>query len=106
MSSDTQHTLRQFADESGAEDADGYDERPTWSPGNFGSTNNECDGCGAHVTPQFRRAYEDDDGLLHGCPNCLTGAEIRKGLATDPDRDLSHEYEAGAYGCAINGDAL
>ncbi len=81
-------------------------EQPQWSPGGSASTNNECDGCGAHVTPQFRRAYEDDDGLLHGCPTCLTGHEIRNGLATDPGRDLGHQYEAGAYAHAVNGGEL
>jgi len=107
MSSDHQRALSEYVrdeedDQQTAQDA----EQPAWSPGTASGTKNHCDACGGHVTPQFRRIYEDEDGDLHGCTNCMTGAEIRNGLATDPDRDLSHEYEAGAYAHAVNGGGL
>ncbi len=42
----------------------------------------ECDSCGGHVTPDFHRVFADNDGVLHGCPECLQNTEIKNGKAT------------------------
>ena len=35
-----------------------------------------CAGCGAHVSEAFVRVFGDNDGKLHGCPNCMTHGEL------------------------------
>jgi len=34
----------------------------------------ECDACGAHVTPTYKRVRSGNDGKLHGCPSCSSPA--------------------------------
>ena len=37
-----------------------------------------CDNCGAYVTPKFKRARSDNDGVLHGCLECTSpGTRVR-----------------------------
>ena len=47
--------------------------------------NNECLGCGAHVTPQTVRGYGDNDGNLYACNQCSTPRDLRQGAGKDPD---------------------
>lgn len=30
----------------------------------------ECVGCGGYVTRDYHRVFSDNDGELHGCPEC------------------------------------
>ncbi len=102
MSSDQQRlSAFQTATESPeTEDEDTHEEmpeQPQWSPGaDVSSMKHSCT-CGAHVTRQFYEYYKDSNGKLHGCPSCMTGKEIRQGLPTDPDRDVSKCYDAGSH---------
>jgi len=34
----------------------------------------QCDNCGAHVSAAFKRGRSDNDGVLHGCPECTSPA--------------------------------
>jgi len=45
----------------------------------------ECENCGQYVTKQFVRVFGGNDGKVYGCPNCLTGRELRAGKSTRPD---------------------
>ena len=54
----------------------------------------QCDNCGAHVSPAFKRARSDNDGVLHGCPECTApatrardcaGVESSYKTRSDPD---------------------
>lgn len=38
-----------------------------------------CDHCGGQVSSDFHRVFSDNDGALHGCPDCMTGTGIRAG---------------------------
>ncbi|WP_449271533.1 DUF7563 family protein [Halopiger djelfimassiliensis] len=42
----------------------------------------ECSNCGAHITPSFVRVF-GSDGDVHGCPTCMTYAEITNGDAVE-----------------------
>ena len=42
----------------------------------------QCDECGEHVTPDFHRVFADNDGILYGCPACLSTTAIKNGKAT------------------------
>ncbi|WP_457590070.1 DUF7563 family protein [Halalkalicoccus salilacus] len=42
----------------------------------------QCDQCGQHVTPDFHRVFADNEGVLHGCPACLSATAIKNGEAT------------------------
>lgn len=39
----------------------------------------ECDRCGAHVTPRFRRVFGGNDGEVRGCPECMDVVDIING---------------------------
>lgn len=41
----------------------------------------QCDECGMHVTPDFQRVFADNEGVVHGCPSCMTMTEIKNGNA-------------------------
>ena len=43
-----------------------------------------CYNCDAHVTDSFRRVFSGNDGIVNGCPDCMTYSEIHDG---DPARD-------------------
>lgn len=30
-----------------------------------------CDNCGTFVTPDYARVFGDNDGVVHGCPECM-----------------------------------
>ncbi|WP_419894495.1 DUF7563 family protein [Natrinema thermotolerans] len=38
----------------------------------------ECDGCGAHVTPDYHRVFSTPDGDLPVCINCTSNREARE----------------------------
>jgi hypothetical protein len=63
--------------------------RPAWTP-NY-TPANECAGCGAHVSREFARTSSDADGVVHACPSCTTGTEIRNGAAAGLDYDRVQE---------------
>lgn len=58
-------------------------DRPAWLE--FTSTQNECLGCGAHVSSQFVRVSGDESGDVHACPNCATQAMLGRGAAANPE---------------------
>ncbi len=39
----------------------------------------ECSNCGSHVTSTFVRVFAVDENNIHGCPSCMTYAEISDG---------------------------
>ncbi|WP_277542921.1 DUF7563 family protein [Haloarcula laminariae] len=54
----------------------------------------QCNNCGAHVDPTFHRVRSDNDGVLHGCPDCTppatrardcAGVESDYQARSDPD---------------------
>ena len=57
-----------------------------------------CDNCGAHVTPTFKRARSDNDGVLHGCLECTSPAtRVRDCAGVDSD----YKTRSDADGTAI-----
>lgn len=57
------------------------------------TTTNECQTCGSHVTPDFRRVLGDNDDQVHACPNCANGGELMRGAAGDPGFDTEDTYK-------------
>ncbi|WP_449272291.1 DUF7563 family protein [Halorussus marinus] len=43
----------------------------------------ECSNCGSHVTSTFVRVFAVDENNIHGCPSCMTYAEISDGESTE-----------------------
>ena len=60
-----------------------------WSPLQGKKTKHICQHCNRSVSHDFVRVYGDENGEVHRCFECATGREISRGLATDPDRDIS-----------------
>lgn len=83
----------------GDEDGDGRQHQPVvdWAQNNDCATNNACENCGGHLTPDFVRVYGDEDGDVHRCPNCSTMRERLAGKATDPDREVD-QYRGSQQG--------
>lgn len=40
-----------------------------------------CQNCGTQVTPDFARVFGDNEGRVHGCLECMTGTDVREGIA-------------------------
>lgn len=51
----------------------------------------ECDRCGGHVTPQFRRVFSDQEGRVFGCPRCMDQREILRGKPAQPPSDCDDQ---------------
>lgn len=45
----------------------------------------ECENCGSHVTNDFHRVFSDNNGVLHGCIECMTGSDLKEGKASGSD---------------------
>lgn len=60
-------------------------QRPDWARIDGGDGRQQCQTCGAHVTPDFVRVFGGPDGAVHACPRCSTKGAIRRGAAADPD---------------------
>lgn len=86
----SQQTLDEFATDADA---------AAWLPGD-GTPATHCQRCESHVSAGFRRVAGDEDGQVHACPQCATGAMLRNGAGADPD------FEARAPGGAgpLRGD--
>lgn len=39
----------------------------------------ECDGCGSHVSTRFVRVFASNDGVVEGCPQCMSNADLFEG---------------------------
>ncbi|WP_459889400.1 DUF7563 family protein [Halostagnicola bangensis] len=47
----------------------------------------ECQTCRSHVTARFERVFGDNDGVVHGCRECMGTTELVNGEALeDHDR--------------------
>lgn len=68
-------------DASNGDDADAVG----WSPTSVPPAT--CQSCGARVSRRFARVFGDRDDTLHCCPDCAPLADIKAGLAANPDRD-------------------
>jgi hypothetical protein len=44
-----------------------------------------CQECNGHVTDSFRRVFSGNDGVVHGCPDCVTYRELLNG---DPAEEI------------------
>ena len=73
----------------GDEDGDGRQHQPVvdWAQNNDSATNNACENCGGHITPDYQRVHSDENGVVHRCPDCSTLRERFAGKATLPDRE-------------------
>ena len=40
-----------------------------------------CQNCGSFVTRDFARVFGDNQNTVHGCLECMNGAEIKNGQA-------------------------
>ena len=40
-----------------------------------------CDGCGGHVTRDFRRVFGDNDNRVNRCPECAPMSGLNRGVA-------------------------
>jgi hypothetical protein len=58
----------------------------------------QCDNCGAHVFPAFKRARSDNDGVLHGCPECTSPATRARDCA---GVDSDYQQRTGPDGRTI-----
>lgn len=45
-----------------------------------------CIGCGAPVTQDFARVFGDNDNVVHGCPSCMSAAEMQHGYTGEASR--------------------
>lgn len=52
-----------------------------WTP----QRKDRCQGCGGHVSAQYRKSLGDPDDVAHACPNCVGDSDIYNGAAADPD---------------------
>lgn len=39
----------------------------------------QCNECGNHVTADFHRVFADNEGVLYGCPECMSMTDIKNG---------------------------
>lgn len=62
------------ADPTPTEDTPGP-ERPAWTP----ERDDMCQGCGSFVTPQYKKVFSDNQGVLHACVHCETNGEMYSG---------------------------
>lgn len=67
--------------------------RPRWRP----QGKQECQGCGGHVTPQFRKSLGDENDVAHACRECVTGNDLLDGAAGDPEWERRVEYDEGVH---------
>jgi hypothetical protein len=56
-------------------------------------TENECQYCGSHVTPEFARQFGDRHDTVHRCGECDTYRRVRRGSGagrdvSDPDPQI------------------
>lgn len=58
----------------------------------------QCDNCGAHVSPAFKRARSDNDSVLHGCPECTSPATRARDCA---GVDSDYQQRTGPDGKTI-----
>lgn len=42
----------------------------SWDPDAEERNPRRCQGCGAHVSGEFRRTHGDEHGLVHSCTEC------------------------------------
>lgn len=48
----------------------------------------KCQNCSAHVTPQFRQTFGDENAVVHRCMGCDSRPRIQKGSAAGVDVDF------------------
>jgi len=49
----------------------------------------ECDNCGSAVSSRFHRVFCDNDGVLHGCHNCVGNASSKHPDKIEEERGRS-----------------
>lgn len=44
-----------------------------------------CENCGEFVTDRFAKAFGDNAGDVHACPECKGMTAVKRGAGADPD---------------------
>lgn len=82
-STDTHEVVAVSSEDAGGQANAGHG-AGVWEPGI--NPRRYCQACGAEVSPDIGRVCGDNDGLVHGCPECTTWENIFKGGAADIDQ--------------------
>lgn len=50
-----------------------------------------CENCKSFVTSNFVRVFGDNEGCVHGCPECMDLSRLNKGQAAVSSPDVTIE---------------
>ena len=51
----------------------------TDNPSGSTSAENRCQSCGSFVTKDFARVFGDNDDQVHGCLECMSASDVKRG---------------------------
>ncbi len=78
------------------------DTRPAWTPTEDStSAARECQRCGSRVSERFARVFGDNDDEVHGCLECMSAADVKRGGTKEGNDGSMYE---GIRGGAVYGD--